>query len=718
MKKILSICLIALFIFSSIPVMISDTTSIDIENNMNINKKTNNIYKKYENLYGEKVNYFEKSIDFIKQNEDKNKQFTSESLNGDVFIKNPVNNSIYRAGDSIAIEGNITGNSFKRYIIEQGKGLNPVSWNSKGIYLENKGYKEIVNTTIASWNTSYISEPDFYTLRIKVRYWKYEIFTLLNPFFRYFDFLDKFDDMFSIFDTEEVFYIKNMYFDTSLQEGWPVRIKWDKISYGENIGHYWWPGRLMPVVSDVDNDGVKEIFVFQQADPWNIIYGFEPDGSYVDGWPQRIVYDVDPEDAHPSLATPTIIDIDDDGFQELIISVFDGIKIYNYNGTLRNEFLYHVTTQPTAEIPVVDLNHDGEFELINLHEIWYGDGKYVSVTDLNGNVLGDWPQLYYNARGPGGVYVAGSLYEAIPAVGNFDDDEELEIVVAGPRNVFEDPEHPYDTWHVEGRVTVYNMDGSIIDGFPVDIDGWIDRSPAVGDINQDGYDEIIVGSFNSYMSNYYKETVGLFAINRNGKFCDGWPNLLGTDIAHNPSLADFNNDGYLEIVAGTIDQWDAVGMSTYIFNYTGEISPGWPQKTTYYSPISPTIADINSDGVCDIVLPAGSGVFPGEEGLGGVYAFNFDGSVIDGFPKVTDLEADASVTISDIDNDGDVELIGSSHDNRNCYDYIPGTQIFKHKYTSDIYVWDIDGIYYEEFVEWPMFQHDLFYSGNYAFLLS
>ena len=57
---------------------------------------------------------------------------------------------------------------------------------------------------------------------------------------------------------------------------------------------------------------------------------------------------------------------------------------------------------------------------------------------------------------------------------------------------------------------------------------------------------------------------------------------------------------------------------------------------------------------------------------------------------------------------GMVELIGSSHWNRDC-------QTFESKRQCEIYVWELDGIYDEAYVEWPRFQHDLQYSGWYNF---
>ena len=74
------------------------------------------------------------------------------------------------------------------------------------------------------------------------------------------------------------------------------------------------------------------------------------------------------------------------------------------------------------------------------------------------------------------------------------------------------------------------------------------------------------------------------------------------------------------------------------------------------------------------------------------------------------MEADATVTITDLDNDGFVELIGSSDDD---YDY----EKMEYKMRSSIYVWEINHFIDEGTLKWPMFHHDLQYSGWYHNIL-
>lgn len=627
-----------------------------------------------------------------------------------VNISIPQNNDIYRMGDMIYINGTIDITRFKRYVIEYGRGINPTDWETTGIELINNGKQSIVNNTIATWDTSHLLEPDFFSLRIQITFRKTIITNIIsNLLSKLHIILNEFHHPYDMINNDETFLISNIYLDPTIREGWPQRIPWSH--HESQTGNYYiWPGKVLPVVSDVDKDGMKEIFILQKAEPYSLVYGFEADGTSMDGWPIEIINMINPMKSQPTVITPTIVDTNGDGYQEIIISFYDGLQIFSYDGSLMNVIELSVSHQPRVETPIIDLDQDGELEIIKEHEISGGDGSYLSVLDLQGNIKGDWPQLYVNFSGPDGIYAFSATYEAVPAVGNFDDDADLEIVIVSGRNVFDDPENPSETHHIEGRITVFNMDGSILKGFPVDIDGWIYHSPVVGDINNDGHDEIIVGSTYFAVPGFNNTEYGLYVIDRYGNVCDGWPQLTGQGfgVCHNPSLADFNKDGFLEIIAGTVDQYDDVGHSVYVFDYQGNILPGWPIQTVWYSPVSPVIADITYDDIPDIILAAGSGMFPGFEGAGGIYAWEYDGSIIEGFPKITEMEADATVTITDLDDDGRLELIGSSDDDADCI-------AMNYKYRSSIYVWDLDVGYNEDLLPWPMFQHDLQYSGWYHF---
>jgi PKD repeat protein len=616
----------------------------------------------------------------------------------DINFTNPLNNDVLRAGDMISINGTITGVNFMYYVVEYGQGAEPTVWHTTGITLINGGTAPIVNDMVAIWNTSHITEPDFFTLRITTHYSgnmstpvleKQPVFLQNIPFSLPMN--NHEGKTMPVLDEVVTSYIKNLYLDPTLKEGWPQRL----YEYCEDGNNYWWGGFAEPVVSDVDNDGIMEIFVFLNHEPPKI-YAFHPDGSNVDGWPVEL----ENEHVRGRTASPSIADIDQDGYKEIIINAKEGLYVYDHNGSFRKFIALYDSAEPSVDTMLADLDGDGNLEIIKVyteHSEYPGDfsGKSVAVFDLDGTMLPGWPQRVYNHSVPSGYYIAGATGESVPAVGNFDDDSELEIVVGCCRNIIAD--QPF----AEGRVYVFNHDGSILNGYPVNVDGRIFSSPAVGDINIDGYDEIIFGSYQSKFPDF-----GLYALDRFGNNVTGWPQLVGETcgILTSPALADFNGDGYLEIVASTI----GYPFKTYIFNYQGNILSGWPQQTSWNDYRSPIVGDVNGDGCLDVLTTAGNGVNPDHLGDGGVYAWNLDGTLIDGFPKVTEVDAQAAATITDIDDDGMVELLASS-----TWEWDYGTGLMKNR--DSIYIWELNTVFNKSTMEWPMFHHDPQHTGWYEF---
>jgi hypothetical protein len=574
-----------------------------------------------------------------------------------ISMSQPLNNDIFRAGDTIDIKGTANGSMFQYYVILWGIGENPTEWFSTGMTLVNDGLIGIVNDSLAIWNTSFVTDGDFFTLRLSVNFTNYQ---------------------------REAF-IGDIYLDPSLKKGWPQRINFH---YDPQSGYYYWGGYFEPVISDINNDGEMEILVYVGGIPPKI-YAFKQDGSILEGWP----VEVDNEDLPGgNLNSPTVADINNDGYKEIFVNGRAGIYVYNHDGYLRQLINLSLSSQPTSDTVISDLNNDGSPEIIKKFDPkhggpYYEGGEKIAVLDSNGNMLDNWPQPYLNRTGPDGnsYYFNIVGFESTPAVGNFDDDPEKEIVVASPRNVFDDPANPSGTWHVEGTVFVFNLDGTILTGFPVNINGWIASSPAVGDINNDGYDEIIVGTMKDDDPNS-----GLYVLDRFGHNATGFPQVIGESIYTSPVVADFNNDGFLEIVVSTIRN----PFGTYIFNYRGEVLPGWPQFTEWNDYRSPIVGDINGDNNLDIITTAGNGFIGG-----GVYAWNFNGTLIEGFPKVTEIDTQASATIADIDNDGKVELIASS-------DWDEDLETGQYKERGSIYVWELNGNYNPLMMEWPTYHHD------------
>lgn len=273
-----------------------------------------------------------------------------------------------------------------------------------------------------------------------------------------------------------------------------------------------------------------------------------------------------------------------------------------------------------------------------------------------------------------------------------------------------------------GRVYVWNIDGSDVPGFPVDVGDCISRL-AVGDVNNDGANEIVAVS------------------NRKIHLISSSGTILWERVASGfPSLADLDGDGDLEILLSA-DQylyaWDSDGNEfwprkdlsnggsdlspiaigdldgdgslevvacnsacVYVWDKNGNLKQGWPLSipnvywtfTTVEGGLGPAIGDIDGDGREEIVLNA----WDTNSGWN-IYALHPDGTVVDGFPYVEQSGFDATSTpvIADLDKDGNVEICsyGQSHDN-------PYSTLLR------VVVYDLHTPYDSSRMDWPMLSHD------------
>jgi hypothetical protein len=316
-----------------------------------------------------------------------------------------------------------------------------------------------------------------------------------------------------------------------------------------------------------------------------------------------------------------------------------------------SDYLYRVIPPVIA-----DINGDGKLEII-LKESIPGDINVI-VLDNQGDIIAGWP--FHRVEN------VGSTVECYHIVGNFDDDRDLEIVVP--------------VWYGEGSerytfIKVYNPDGTLLPGWANFFIPALMYTPIAVDINHDGYDEIICNDWYGYM----------YIIDRNGQV------LLSKeyDQPHGtPAVGDLNNDGKLEIVFTTYG--GSEGDSLMAVDMAGnELF-----KVFLFSPtrFSPVIGDIDGDRFPDVVVAS----------LWDVNAVNYKGEMIAGFPlEITRSDRAPSPTITDLDNDGKIEIVASTDSMDSPEDPI-------------IYVWDLDTPYDPLNMPWPMYQHDVGHSGRYV----
>lgn len=143
----------------------------------------------------------------------------------------------------------------------------------------------------------------------------------------------------------------------------------------------------------------------------------------------------------------------------------------------------------------------------------------------------------------------------------------------------------------EGRVYLLNEDGRNMPGFPKKVSCFSSYiETASGDINGDGYLDMVILSDSLYVFNYL------------GNLLPGFPiktytpsNNLGGKLA----LYDLDNDKKLEIITGR-------GDKMFVINYNGTIRNGWP-ITFRLSSIAgidfPSIGDLNNDNIPEIIIP-------------------------------------------------------------------------------------------------------------------
>lgn len=283
-----------------------------------------------------------------------------------------------------------------------------------------------------------------------------------------------------------------------------------------------------------------------------------------------------------------------------------------------------------ASAKLADLDGDGKAEIIqptssgDVH-VFKADGSYLAGFPVKTNRLRSLDPAVAGHHAAAPAFTTGGVSadkrQGIPsavAVGDLDKDGKLELVAAT----------------FDGQVYAWRSTGALMAGFPVSLDysrasqatagsknmiedGFF-TSPALGDLNGDGYLDIVVGGMDQYV----------YAWDRNGKSLSGWPVLAkyqgrdvvatsGARIMTTPAIGDVNNDGLLDVVVGTAEFVNYVYSPTYLIHGDGNnhrggaFHRGWPILTLgLYANLlpvvgsgttsSPALADIDGDGFLEV----------------------------------------------------------------------------------------------------------------------
>jgi hypothetical protein len=426
---------------------------------------------------------------------------------------------------------------------------------------------------------------------------------------------------------------------------------------------------------------------------------------------------IDPDDVRMSMISSIAVgDLDGDGgvCRDVIVAGFDGL-LYAFDcaGIRRANFPVSIDRTTTTDgltgarrcqrdgqevigcrdgqlfgesgffsSPVlVDLDGDGSLEIV----VGGLDSRAYAWHE-NGTIVNGWPVHLVNEDEPAYVDgVANRLDDRIiasPAVADLFGDGTPWIVMGtnerkeNSNQVFLYAIHPEGTTHAGGPFPT---------GWPTKVDGFIPdeilpyvgrgnpNSPCAADFDGDGDDEVVNAGMGGNMLILDGNGIARPQAMRSlaGDFgpketVDENSNRLMLPVINNPSVADLDGDGELDIVNGTAGTGliavASEGGKRADFDHAvsawisgnGYFQDGFPHRVwDYQFFMNYAVADVDGDGLMNVISGDG-GYF--------VYAINNDGKNAPGFPKWTQGWHIATPAVGDLDGDEKIDVVANTRE--------------------------------------------------------
>jgi len=286
-----------------------------------------------------------------------------------------------------------------------------------------------------------------------------------------------------------------------------------------------------PVLADLNNDSELEIiFCGRGKASASIsagIHAWNLQGEEIEGFPFELP-------STPAF-TPTLADIDGDGFPEMFVSTTSALYCVSHTG----EEMYRIDSEEAYKYSyqsplVVDFEGNGNWSIIGA---CHGDNPNHYVRNAHtGEYLTGWPKP-----------ISYWTYSA-PTVVKNSDEYAIFMGVSGEGNVF----------------YRYDMNGNVAPGFPLNLTSGIEGFISVADIDSDGENEIIT-DFNLMDG----EQGYIRAWKMDGtEVTEGFPlRPQGLSYMNGANLGDIDGDGMLEIVTLTYVQNFSPDDPVYITAY-------------------------------------------------------------------------------------------------------------------------------------------------------
>lgn len=436
-------------------------------------------------------------------------------------------------------------------------------------------------------------------------------------------------------------------------------------------------------IGDIDGDGKQEILL--PILTWNYVYAVKPDGSVAPGWP--VATGLTPFVALGHLlGNPTKLDVFVSSFDETFDGVIDG------NGVIQPGWPISIGFDEAFTAPMlVDVDGDGHDEIfLNAHDTIEHELNYLGteLTPSNLFVVPHFEISPYECSQtlstPLALQVNGSVQLVLESEESTDGSCVASYVPPGtpgfalmvngsglgtvspvsavlkpggpPRIITSENTFNSTTQLLDQKILILDTSGNIISSFitPASVVSPADRfntqnggvQPILADLDGDGIPEIIL-----------QDATSIYVYRADGTLFPGWPVALDipaepgstflslTDYSPQPAVGDIDGDGQPDIVvayAGYVAAYDRFGRIIPGFPKNLNSNPAitdnclapWPERAVPapiidFSNLNPAIADIDGDGLNEIIIGGSREVCVNTPASGPPSLFVYD---LGGFP--------------------------------------------------------------------------------------
>jgi hypothetical protein len=361
-------------------------------------------------------------------------------------------------------------------------------------------------------------------------------------------------------------------------------------------------------------------------------------------------------------------DVNGDGITDLVVANFQGVHggngevsvlLGNADGTFQPALTFGSNGWLATSVAIGDLNGDGKLDLVVTNDcITAGNcpGSVGSVSVLLGNGDGTFQ--------PAVSYSTGAYYADTVAIGDVNGDGIPDLVVGN----FCQTANQYGCTST-GAVSILlgNGDGTFQSPTIFNSGGYWADSVAITDLNGDGFPDLVV--VNWCTGNQYGEcgqpegAVSVLLGNGDGTVQPAVNYSAGGYYAQGLAIGDLNGDGHLDLAVGSCSPLNGEcgytipgNVGVLLGNGDGTFQP----VVTYYSggssPRSITIADMNGDGIPDLVVANATDCDFCDYGVG-VLLGRGKGTFDAGSTYLAGGAGADSVAITDLNGDGKPDVV-------------------------------------------------------------